>query len=206
MIPLLDIEEYREVDRYSTGFVNGTKPDWMHENVIGDGSVTYETDEGGRARLSTGTTSKGDGVRLEFGSSSGAAPITPSEYSAVVMTATTKGSADGTLVDHESRWLADGSNKIHLLRQFGNWQDGTNMLTIPDKDHENDRVTVVLVWDVERSRAYTVLGGQVSVLSDPMPAEPTLPYPVEILRWQTEDTAADREAYLYDASMTFYSR
>ncbi|QLH80995.1 hypothetical protein [Halosimplex pelagicum] len=58
-------DNYRLVKSSRTNFLTGSLPDWLIDGSRGGGSITAESENGGRAVLSSGTQSTGDEAKLE---------------------------------------------------------------------------------------------------------------------------------------------
>lgn len=58
--PLSSTEYRKRKTLVKTGFGDGSLPDWLEDNSTGGASVTVEPENGGRAKLSTGTNAEGD--------------------------------------------------------------------------------------------------------------------------------------------------
>lgn len=199
--PFVDLDSYQSVDEYSTGFATGAAPDWLITSATGGGSVTYQTTNGGRAHVQTGTVAVGDTTTVQF-----AADIVPQNHDLLVVTVYTEGAHEWQVLANQTRVRADVNNNIRLMREYDYLNfTGTNYRT-PFKDYMNSPIEQKLVWDVERDRAWALTGGLSTNIHAPVAEDPALSYDIEFLMVSTKDTTVNRSVYLYGAELELYNR
>lgn len=206
-LPLLD--GYRKVSDYATGFETGEQPDWMVNNSSG-GTITYETTNGGRARINTGTASTGDNAEIQFGSGGSSVSITPDNYDAIrIETTVSAADPDSTIEEFVTQFYNSPGNILKLsyggdFLRTANGGGGTNHQA-PVKDHQTGPIRNQLIWDIKADTVVALIGGmataEVDVSATPNASLSFIPI---IFKLGTSDTSADREAYLHSAKMEFY--
>lgn len=201
-------ERYSLVGHYQSGFQTGEQPDFIAETTTGGGSVSYETADGGRARLATGTSATGDGAELVFGGAGGNVPVSPDEFDAVVLTVLLSGTTDGALVDCRSGFRNDASNRLYYLRDSDTLNEGGDTLAAPERSYSGHRIMEHYVIDTlndgSADEAYSVVGGMPSQINSPVASDTGLDYEAVFIEFRTADTTADRGLSVYFVAMDFF--
>lgn len=199
--PFVDLDSYQSVDAYRTGFATGAAPNWITTSITGGGAVTYQTTDGGRAQVRTGTGATDDTAIVQF-----AADIVPQNHDLLVLTVYTEGPHEWQVLSNQTRFRADTNNNIRLMREYDYLNyTGTNYRT-PFKDYTNGPIEQKIVWDIEQDRAWALTGGLSTNIHAPVSEDPALSYDVDFLMVSTKDTTADRVVYLYGAELELYNR
>lgn len=215
---LIAVEEYpllsgyRKVSEYATGFETGEQPDWLYNSTFGDGSITYETTGGGRARINTGTTSTGDGGELKVGvAGSAGTPLQLDNYDALLLETTSAAAdPDSTFDQHQLAFYGDGDNSIVLQRHNDRVETtaagGINNYPTPQKDHTAVPIRETIIWDIKNEELRSLVGGMMSqpINYVDVPEPSATDYLVIPHSVKSDDTTSDREAYLYDMRLALY--
>lgn len=195
-------------------FADGEQPSWLTEDTTG-GSISYESANGGRAVLSTGTGAIDDLARLKT------EPINVDVFDAVMLKLTFAfndvGSDDENVVsqiqfrdDDESDTVAHkiGNNnpdRRHTIEISGNGNELNENTRIASSEKP---LTSELLWDVSDDvvlhRYQDTFARRVSIPSDTQPDE-ALEYEGDILIL-TKDTASDREMFIYQIELAYLSK
>lgn len=198
-------EYYDERSSFSTEFAAGVLPDWLSTATEGGASVSVEATNGGRAVLSTGTTSTGDIARLKTNA------VTPNPYDAVLVRATidTQTSPDGSAVQSVG---FEGNNYLlhffnhNVLNRVGTVRSNVNGDDTFTRDVlPGEPLTTELLWDTVDQRVihrYQNAFGAVANFALP---DPSANNPVQITTI-TDDTAADRVVRVYDLEVAFLDK
>ncbi len=204
----INFEEYELVKNYETGFVRGQQPDWIYEDIAG-GSTTYQTDDGGRVKLSTGTGGSGEGVDLQFGiKGSSASTINFSNFDAFLIDTVINGEDDKSLFSTLIHHYIDGDNNFYMYidtedeletKVGGTGHDGN----LPFADYGNKKIRTTVVGDVLNDNMWGLRGGMVSQkVPTPNFASANLNLP----KFTTADTTADRVLYVYYISLKLFQK
>lgn len=197
------IETAREVGRYQADFINGRQPDWLHVNASGSGDVTFETNDGGRARVETGTGSNGSGAVLSFGDAdSGPTNVVPNQYDVIVLQVWTRAPSNGVW-NHTTFSHSDGKD-LRSARDGGTYRDGGTNFNLPQKNWNDKPVRQTIVLEVKDRRSYCLTGGMTTSPADPTEAALGDGYQIEFFSLHTNDTSTNHVGHLYSADLRFF--
>lgn len=205
------VDELTTEFEYEANFTRGQEPDWIFSDVIGGGSVNYQTDNGGRAKIDTGTSSTGDGGNLRFGNSgSGVVPIDLDGIDVFVCSCLVEMDTDDGSVARGATNISQASDQFQIKRTFSLIRvigDSTTDYNTPDKDWSSNAIRTTFVFDIRNNEAYTITGGMISeVATSDLPDVSADEFFVSLLKFTTQDTTSNRTAYLYHANVSGFSR
>jgi len=201
-------DRYKVDSRWRADFADGSIPPFLTEDTGGGGSVSYETGFGGRAVLSTGTTSTGDYARLQaegvdyrqFDAVAFRTVIGHSPDGATAQAATSRvGFENGNGSYKAEQYINDDSNKGEIELAAGG---SSSFVTVRDRLIDNP-VPVEIVMDSiagEVIHRYQDAGSR--IITSTVPDKSSGPYAADVL-CQTRDTAADRTLYIYSFEVMY---
>ena len=191
----LNLEDYVLTGHESSGFSDGTDPDWLDTQNIGNGTVSTSTNLGGHISIETGTSNTGDGGRLNMGWIENG---TEHVYAVRVVFAI-PGSLDSDEATAFTRIRS--SQDIYARYSDDELRVGSPVETVnlPERNY-GSATCCDLVVDMSRERfdgikVFASIGGHVSssVGIDSLPSE-TEP---QLLEFTTTNTSENREARVY---------
>lgn len=195
---------YEEIKSQESAFLSGTEPAWLETDTTGNATVSFESRNGGRAVMNTGSGSTGDYARVQT------KPLNLDQYDAVSLSITYQltqsslGQNDATIYqwmqnDLDNYALVDHSNGSFTVLDGGNKQgEPTQKYTI-DGPLIRSKLLLDFVDGVQIHRLNNKFANKAE-LSNP---NPSLDYNL-MLSIDTEDTSADRILNLYDFEVSFY--
>lgn len=200
--PLINLDEYRRVGHYDASFTDGTKPAWLTEFTSGGATISYSTDRSGYAQINTGTTAVNDSGALRF-----PVRLTPADYDVIVIRTEVEGVHSSALVQNRTNISGQTSGgSINLMRDYDYLNFAGTTVDLPLKNWDDGPIESHIVWDLERDRAWALVGGLASQIRSPVGQEPNDEYLVNVFYFQTRDIAADRIGRLFSAEISLYNR
>lgn len=200
--PLVNLDEYRRVGHYETDFLRAAKPEWITEATSGDASISYNNSRGGYALVTIGPTSVDDYGALRFGAS-----VSPANYDVVVLRVNVEGRHDASIAQNRTTMVGQTSgNSINAMRDYDYLNFAGSNEDLPEKNWDDGPIEQYIVWDVERDRAFSLVGGLASTLRSPVGIDPEDDYTINFLHYQTKDTTTTRFGRLFGAELSLYSR